>query len=51
MERLNAPPVTLAPFRGNVVALAFILTTCPHCRQARRIGRMLPYTTGFRGTR
>jgi peroxiredoxin len=28
------PPIQLAQYRGKVVVLAFILTTCPHCQRA-----------------
>lgn len=31
--RVGAQPVKLAQYRGKVVALAFILTTCSHCQQ------------------
>jgi peroxiredoxin len=33
MLRVNQPPVRLSQYRGKVVALAFILTTCSHCQQ------------------
>lgn len=36
-ERLSGPPVTLAQYRGKVVALTFILTTCPHCQDLTKI--------------
>jgi peroxiredoxin len=32
-ERPNSTPLTLAQYRGKIVALAFIQTTCPHCQQ------------------
>jgi peroxiredoxin len=32
----NGEQVKLSHFRGKVVALAFILTSCPHCQQAVR---------------
>ena len=31
--RPNAPPITLQQYRGKVVVLALILTTCSHCQQ------------------
>ena len=43
IERLNAPPVTLAQYRGKVVALAFILTSCSHCQDLTKIlNRLAP---------
>jgi hypothetical protein len=30
----NGRQVTLSQYKGNVVALLFILTTCPHCQKA-----------------
>jgi thiol-disulfide isomerase/thioredoxin len=33
IERLGAPPVQLSQYRGKVVALALISTTCPHCQE------------------
>ena len=32
-QRIGAPDIRLSQYRGKVVALAFILTTCPHCQQ------------------
>ena len=32
----NEPPLTLSSYRGKVVALIFILTTCPHCQEFTR---------------
>jgi len=33
MLRVNQPPIRLSQYRGKVVVLAFILTTCGHCQQ------------------
>jgi peroxiredoxin len=33
MLRLNQPAIKLSQYRGKVVALVFILTTCGHCQQ------------------
>lgn len=30
--RAGAPPIQLSQYRGKIVALAFIHTTCPHCQ-------------------
>ena len=37
IERLGAPSVELSQYRGKVVALAFIFTTCSHCQDLTRI--------------
>jgi thiol-disulfide isomerase/thioredoxin len=39
----------LSQFRGKVVALEFILTTCPHCQQASRLMSQLQQEYGSRG--
>jgi len=31
--RTNLPPLALNQYKGKVVALAFIYTTCPHCQR------------------
>jgi thiol-disulfide isomerase/thioredoxin len=36
IERLGAPSVELSQYRGKVVALAFIFTTCSHCQDLTR---------------
>ena len=36
IERLNAPSIELSQYRGKVVALAFIFTTCSHCQDLTR---------------
>jgi thiol-disulfide isomerase/thioredoxin len=33
MQRRGAPPLPLSQYRGQVVALAFISTSCSHCQQ------------------
>jgi thiol-disulfide isomerase/thioredoxin len=37
IERLSAPSVELNQYRGKVVALAFIFTTCSHCQDLTRL--------------
>jgi thiol-disulfide isomerase/thioredoxin len=37
IERLNAPAVQLSQYRGKVVALAFIFTTCSHCQDLTKV--------------
>jgi thiol-disulfide isomerase/thioredoxin len=34
--RPNAPALTLASYRGRLVTLVFISTTCPHCQEFTR---------------
>ena len=36
IERLGAPSLELSQYRGKVVALAFIFTTCSHCQDLTR---------------
>lgn len=46
IERPNAPPVTLTQFRGKVVALAFIFTSCSHCQElTQTLNRLAPQYT------
>ncbi|MEO8595393.1 MAG: TlpA disulfide reductase family protein [Candidatus Solibacter sp.] len=33
LRRLQQPPLKLSTFRGKIIALAFIHTTCSHCQQ------------------
>jgi len=33
IQRLHAAPLPLSQYRGKIVALAFIHTTCTHCQQ------------------
>ena len=37
IERLGAPAVQLSQYRGKVVALALISTTCSHCQDLTRL--------------
>jgi len=37
MQRLGAPPVSFAHYRGRILAAAFISTMCPHCQNLTRI--------------
>lgn len=36
VQRLNAPALAISQYKGKVVALAFISTTCPHCQALTR---------------
>jgi thiol-disulfide isomerase/thioredoxin len=43
IQRLNGPEVRLTQFRGKVVALTFILTTCSHCQELTQVlNRLAP---------
>lgn len=33
ISTVNGEPITLSQYKGKVVLLAFILTTCPHCQK------------------
>lgn len=46
IQRLNAPQLDLAQFRGKVVALTFILTSCSHCQELTQVlNRLAPEYT------
>jgi thiol-disulfide isomerase/thioredoxin len=49
IERLNAPAVQLSQYRGKVVALALISTTCPHCQDLTRLLVSLSHEYALRG--
>jgi thiol-disulfide isomerase/thioredoxin len=37
IQRVGDPPLPLSKYRGKVVAVAFIFTTCPHCQNLTKI--------------
>ena len=41
MQRSSTAPLPLSQFRGKVVALAFIHTTCSHCQDLTRILKVI----------
>ena len=43
------PPQDLSQFRGKVVALEFIFTTCPHCQAASKVMSKLQTEYGPKG--
>jgi thiol-disulfide isomerase/thioredoxin len=49
IERLDAPAVQLSQYRGKVVALALISTTCPHCQDLTRLLVTLSREYALRG--
>ena len=46
---LDGSQVNLSSFRGKVVALLFVHTTCPHCQETSRIFTRLANEYGARG--
>jgi thiol-disulfide isomerase/thioredoxin len=49
IERLGAPTIQLSQYRGKVVALALIFTTCPHCQDLTRLLVSLSREYALRG--
>ena len=49
LQMVDGKPVQLGQFKGKVVALAFILTDCPHCQQAVNLLAKLQGEYGSRG--
>jgi thiol-disulfide isomerase/thioredoxin len=49
IERLGAPAVELSQYRGKVVALAFIFTTCSHCQDLTKLLGPLSREYALRG--
>jgi thiol-disulfide isomerase/thioredoxin len=49
IRMINGPELLLNKYRGKVVALEFILTTCPHCQRTARTMSKLNQELGPRG--
>src|ERR1039458_3558628 len=49
IERLGAPPIELSQYRGKVVVLAFIFTTCSHCQDLTKVLGPLSREYSLRG--
>jgi thiol-disulfide isomerase/thioredoxin len=49
IERLGAPALELSQYRGKVVALVFISTTCSHCQDLTRLLGPLSREYALRG--
>jgi thiol-disulfide isomerase/thioredoxin len=49
IQRLDAPAVQVTQYRGKVVALAFISTTCPHCQELTKLLGPLSREYALRG--
>ncbi len=47
----DGKPLSLAQYRGKVVAVEFVYTTCPHCQQTAQITSKLVREYGPRGFR
>jgi len=45
----NAAPILLSQYRGKVVALEFLFTTCPHCQHAAQLTSRLQTEYGPKG--
>lgn len=45
----DGQPVTLNQYKGKVIALEFLLTTCPHCQTTARIMTKLEKELGPKG--
>jgi thiol-disulfide isomerase/thioredoxin len=41
IQRVGAPPIQLSQYRGKIVSLAFIHTTCSHCQEFTTILNVL----------
>jgi peroxiredoxin len=37
IQRLNGPALQLSQYKGKVVAMAFVYTTCPHCQNLTKL--------------
>lgn len=46
---MNGQQLALSKFKGKVIALEFLLTTCPHCKQASAVLQKLSEEYGPRG--
>jgi len=49
VETVSGKPILLSNYRGKVVVLAFILTTCPHCQKTIGVLSKLQPEFAFRG--
>jgi thiol-disulfide isomerase/thioredoxin len=49
ITRIGAAPLKLSQYKGKVVALAFIYTTCPHCQHLTTILNQVAKDYGARG--
>src|SRR5215469_2507349 len=37
IQRVNSAPIDISQYKGKVVAIAFIDTTCPHCQNLTKL--------------
>jgi hypothetical protein len=49
IQRLNGPALRVSQYRGRIVALAFIDTTCPHCQALTGTLRGIAHDYAARG--
>jgi thiol-disulfide isomerase/thioredoxin len=49
MSRRGGPSLALSQYKGKVVALAFISTTCPHCQDLTTILNGIAHDYSLRG--
>lgn len=49
IQMVNSKPKLLSEFKGKVVCVEFLLTTCPHCQNASQILQKLYQEYGPRG--
>jgi len=49
IQTVGGPPIQLKQYRGKVVALVFILTTCPHCQHTISVLAKIQNDYGPRG--
>jgi thiol-disulfide isomerase/thioredoxin len=49
ISRKAGPPLALSQYKGKVVALAFISTTCPHCQELTTILNGIAHGYSLRG--
>src|SRR5436305_9847577 len=49
INTLNGVPIRLTQYRGKVVVLEFLLTSCPHCQETTEILKKLQKEYGSQG--
>lgn len=49
IQRVGAPAIELSQYRGRIVVLGLIYTTCPHCQDFTVVMKILAHEYGPRG--
>src|SRR5260370_23196270 len=49
INRVGSPAIQLSQYRGKIVLLAFIHTTCPHCQELTR--ELIPIARDYEARR